>query len=176
MEALRFTVERSDSPVGRPLREAFLAELGARYPGFDPARAPSAEPDELAAPHGAFLVGHAKDEPVACGALKRLDARTAEVKGLYVAPALRGRGAGRALMAALERHAAGLGYRELRLDVGAHQPEALALYHALGWREIADYNANPYAAYWFAKALPPRACGEETGGDGGSTLPSSGAG
>jgi hypothetical protein len=60
-------------------------------------------------------------------------------------------------MRALERTAAGLGMAGVRLETGTRQPEALALYAALGYRPIAGYG------YWrdsplnrsFEKILPP---------------------
>lgn len=59
----------------------------------------------------------------------------------------------RRLLGALEDAALELGWRTVRLDTGDRQPEALALFRSAGYREIPDYNANPYASYWFAKSL-----------------------
>lgn len=115
--------------------------------------APSADPAELAPPDGTWLVAYEADRPVGCGGIKRLDALAAEVKRVYVRPEARGLGAGRALMRELEAAARGLGFTRLRLDVGASQPEALALYRDLGFSEIGDYNSNPYASYWLQKDL-----------------------
>ena len=39
-----------------------------------------------------------------------------------------------------------------RQNVGK-EPAALQLLRRIGYREIGDYNANPYASYWFEKAL-----------------------
>jgi GNAT superfamily N-acetyltransferase len=78
---------------------------------------------------------------------------TGEVKRVYLAPDARGRGRGRALMEALEEEARGLGLERLRLDTGDQQPEALGLFRNLGFREIDDYNGNPFASYWMEKAL-----------------------
>ena len=44
----------------------------------------------------------------------------------------------------------------MRLDTNAAQPEAVALYHALGYAEIGDYNASPTATHWFQKELQHR--------------------
>jgi len=41
----------------------------------------------------------------------------------------------------------------VRLDTGAEQPHARALYESAGYRSMPDYNANAYASYWFEKAL-----------------------
>jgi hypothetical protein len=35
-------------------------------------------------------------------------------------------------------------------------PEAQALYRSSGYREVDDYNGNPWAAVWFEKRLEPR--------------------
>ena len=53
-------------------------------------------------------------------------------------------------MAALERHAAAHGALVARLETGIYQPEALALYRALGYRErppFADYRLDPLSVF-----------------------------
>ena len=90
-----------------------------------------------------------------CGATKRLDENTAEVKRLYVDPTTRARGVGRRLLAALEDRARETGLAGTRLDTGDNQPVALALFRAAGYREIPDYNGNPYATYWMENRLQP---------------------
>src|SRR5437588_5995703 len=97
--ALRIRAERSDGAAGRELIGAFTREIAELYPGWHPGIGPSASPEDLAAPDGAFLVAYVGDEAAGCGALKRLDPRTAEVKRLYVLPAARGRGLARRLLA-----------------------------------------------------------------------------
>ena len=77
----------------------------------------------------------------------------AEIKRMWVAPAARRRGLGRRLLAALEDAARAAGHRHVVLDTSSGQPEALAMYRALGYLEVPDYNGNPYAAHWFEKAL-----------------------
>ena len=41
----------------------------------------------------------------------------------------------------------------MRLDTGANQPHAEALYLSAGVREIADYNDNPGASFWGEKHI-----------------------
>ena len=41
----------------------------------------------------------------------------------------------------------------MRLDTGASQPHARALYESAGYRDVPDYNDNPYAAYHGEKVL-----------------------
>ena len=90
---------------------------------------------------------------MAGGALKRLGRDEAEIKRMYVVPAARGRGLARGLLAAMEDAARDLGYERVRLDTGATQPHAKALYRSAGYRDIPDYNDNPYGAYRGEKLL-----------------------
>jgi GNAT superfamily N-acetyltransferase len=72
---------------------------------------------------------------------------------MYVVPEARGRGLARRLLEALEDAARATGHRVARLDTGARQPHARALYESAGYRAIGDYNGNPYAVFWGEKAL-----------------------
>jgi GNAT superfamily N-acetyltransferase len=117
------------------------------------ARMPPADAEDFAPPGGAYVVGWADGEPVCGGGLKRLPDGAVEIKRMYVVPASRRRGVARALLGALEDAARELGYSVVRLDTGAKQPHAKALYAASGFVEVGDYNGNPYAAYWGEKRL-----------------------
>jgi GNAT superfamily N-acetyltransferase len=139
--------------VSARLLQGFQDEIAELYPGWTPNSGPSADPSDFAPPGGDFIVARLEGSPAGCAGLKRLDARGAEVKRLYVDPGARGRGVATRLMAALEERARQLGYECLRLDTGAAQPGALALFRSLGYRDIADYNGNPWAAYWLEKRL-----------------------
>jgi hypothetical protein len=46
-----------------------------------------------------------------------------------------------------------LGEQAIGCATGDRQPEALTLFLALGYREIPDYNGNPYATYWMEKSI-----------------------
>jgi GNAT superfamily N-acetyltransferase len=142
-----------DGPDGRRLMSAYVADISARYPGWTPTIGPSAEPHELIAPHGRFVVAYADERPAGCGAVKRLDCTSAEIKRLYVAPETRGAGMSRLILARLEEVALEGGHAVARLDTGNRQPEALALFRSAGYHEIPDYNGNTFASYWFEKAL-----------------------
>jgi GNAT superfamily N-acetyltransferase len=144
---------RPDDEPGASLLAAFIDEIAGLYPGWDPSQSPSAEPDELAAPNGSFLVAYLDGVPVGCGAFKRLDPETCEVKRVYVSPEARGSGVARRMLAALEDGARELGFRRVQLDTGANQEGAAVLFRSAGYAPIDDYNANPWATYWFEKDL-----------------------
>ena len=145
--------ERADAPAGRALLVAYIADATTRIGEWDETRTPPAGAEAMAPPDGAFLVAYLAGEPVGCAGLVRLDEETGEVKRMYVAPAARRRGLARALLTRLEEAALAAGYARVRLDTSAGQPEARALYEAMGYRRIEAYNDNQYAAHWFEKEL-----------------------
>src|SRR3990170_1635847 len=96
-----------DSVDARACIAAYLGELDRTFEtGFDPARGPSAEPDELVPPSGLFLLARLDDEAVGCGALKMIVRGVGEIKRMWVAPSARGIGVAQRLLEALEQHAA----------------------------------------------------------------------
>jgi GNAT superfamily N-acetyltransferase len=145
----------ADRPPAADFIEAMVAELVPLYGRVDRAGAPTATPEDFAAPSGMFVMVYDGEMPVAGGGVKRLDAHTAEIKRMYVVPEARGRGLGRVLLTALEDAARELGYKRARLDTGPGQPNARALYLSAGYDEIDDYNGNPVASFWGEKVLEP---------------------
>ena len=144
-------VSAADEPAAG-LIAAMVAEIESLY-GEAVCRGPSATATELGPPGGACVVGFEDGHAVCVGGVKDLGGGVCEIKRMYVAPEARGRGHARALLAALERAARDLGHRVVRLDTGPSQPHAEALYRSAGYREIADYNGNPAAAYWGERRL-----------------------
>lgn len=146
----------ADESPGRELLAAMTTELDTLYAEIEGnLHSLPATPEQMAPPEGCFLLLYRGGEPIACGGLKRLSAETGEIKRMYVVPSARGAGVGRRLLDELEARAEAIGYRRLRLDTGAEQPAARAIYEAAGYRPIPDYNGNPYASHWFEKGLQP---------------------
>jgi GNAT superfamily N-acetyltransferase len=137
------------------LLTSYFAEIHAAF-GYDDDFAPPAPPEDFAPPRGQFLVVRDHDgAATGCGAVRLLDPTTAEIKRMWLHPSMRGRGAGWALLTALESAAVELGASRGVLDTNATLTTALALYRAAGWVEVAPYNENGDATHWFAKELRP---------------------
>jgi len=153
--AVQFAACDPRHPDARRAVRAYVTELSERFAGgFDPALSISAADDELTPPAGLFLVATLYSEPVACGALKFHHGAPAEVKRMWVSPAVRSLGLGRRLLAELEAHAAARAVRTLRLETNRALGEAISLYRTAGYREVAPFNDEPYADHWFEKTLP----------------------
>jgi GNAT superfamily N-acetyltransferase len=122
-----------DAVAGRPLKDGLTTT-----------------PADFSPPGGVYLVGFFDGVAACGGGIKALGDHTAELKRVYVQPPFRGRGAARALLEALEDAARGLGYHAMRLD----SPSASwPMYLSAGYRQVADYNDNPYADFWGEKQL-----------------------
>jgi GNAT superfamily N-acetyltransferase len=132
-----------DHPDAARLVEEVQGEYVVRYGGRDET---PIEPSYFHAPAGAFFVGYVEDSPVVTGAWRRRSdvevdgsTLTAEVKRMYVAPSVRGRGLARAMLAHLELTAREAGVEVIVLETGIKQPEALALYTSSGYTSIPGF-------------------------------------
>lgn len=126
------------SSVAQELIAALNAELSKQYPE-EGATHFRLDPDEVAEGNGAFLVALRDNEPLGCGAVRRIEERSGELKRMYIRPQARGLGIGRALLAALEAEARALGLTRLLLETGTRQTEALGLYRQAGFLDIPAY-------------------------------------
>jgi GNAT superfamily N-acetyltransferase len=153
---IEFRDANVETGPGLALLDGMRAEIAQMYSGLDLEgdHMPKAGPAELSPPGGGFIVGWAGADAVCCGGFKRLEDGICEIKRMYVAPAVRGRGVARALLHELERRARERGYRTARLDTGPAQGHARALYESEGYASIGNFNANPVATFFGEKRLP----------------------
>jgi DNA-binding MarR family transcriptional regulator/GNAT superfamily N-acetyltransferase len=147
------------TPVGPATAEAracllrYAAELQEKFPeGYDIGT--------LTAPAdvtGTMLLAREGGRAVGCGLWIRLSPATAELRHLWIAPPARGLGLGRRLLTALETDAAGSGITTMRLGTHGTLTEAIGLYRAAGYAQIAHYSDSPYNQLTFEKPLPATA-------------------
>ena len=148
-----------DHPDVQKLIDEVQQEYVHRYGGKD---ATPVDVSEFAAPRGTFVVGYLDGVAVACGGWRAHEpgpefaAGDAELKRMYVVPAVRGQGLSRVLLAELERRAIAAGRRRLVLETGTRQPEAIALYLSSGYTEIPRFGLHRCSprSRCFAKVLP----------------------
>jgi DNA-binding MarR family transcriptional regulator/GNAT superfamily N-acetyltransferase len=147
-------VEDPRSPDGHWCLQQYFDELSRRFDaGFDPARSSVPDAGEMAPPTGLFLIARLRGAPVGCGGLLLHDDEPPEIKRMWVAPASRGLGLGRRLLAELEHHARASGANTVRLDTNRNLAEAIAMYRSSGYEEIPRFNDERYAHHWFEKRL-----------------------
>ena len=151
---VRFAIEDPTTPDARWCFDQYFAELDARFEaGFDPALSISADARELTPPAGILLIARLRDRPVGCAALKFHVDAPAELKRMWITPAVRGLGLGRRLLGEMEQHAREAGVAVLRLETNRSLSEAITLYRRAGYVEVAAFNEEPYAHHWFEKHL-----------------------
>ncbi len=143
------------SPDANRLIAALNAELRKTFP--EPGATHfSLNASQVADGDGAFLIAYIDDAAVGCGAVRRLDETTAELKRMYVDPSVRGRGIGRALIEALEREALHLGVTRIVLETGTRLASAIRLYERAGYARIplyGEYVSSPDTSVCFGKSL-----------------------
>jgi len=129
--------DRYDDPV-----EDFVLKLG---------------PEEVVPGHGAIVVAWADEEAVGCGAVRLIDAETAELKRMYVVPDCRRQGLAGAILRFLEDRARALGATRVVLETVVDPPAAVALYRAAGYTETPKF--GPYVeseiSFCMSKSFEP---------------------
>jgi putative acetyltransferase len=137
METL--TIEQATSATAdvRALVGELDAALLLDYP---PEQRHGLSVDAIFQPHIRFFVARLDGAAAGCGGVALFDG-FAEVKRMYVRPALRGRGVAATLLARLEAEARAAGQAIVRLETGDRQHEAMRLYERAGFRRCAAFGA-----------------------------------
>lgn len=93
---------------------------------------------------GQVLIARLGEEIVGCVALLREEGHPLEIGKMVVAPELRGRGLGRAIMVAAIEHARALGDTTVFLASSTRLAPAIALYESLGFTHLTREEAGEF--------------------------------
>jgi putative acetyltransferase len=143
-------------PEVQALLKAHLAGMQAHSP---PGSVHALEPDGLRIPDVSLYAVWGGDDLMAIGALKKVDATTAEIKSMRTAAAHLRRGAAAFLLEHLMTLALARGYHRLSLETGsgpAFEP-ALALYRRYGFENgqaFGGYAASPFNQFMHLQLCP----------------------
>jgi putative acetyltransferase len=101
------------------------------------------------------IVFYADDIAAGCGAFKKFDNSTVEIKRMFVLPHFRGKGIAGKILKELEVWAAAEGNKTAVLETGIKQPEAIRLYEKSGYNRIHNYGqyANVATSVCMSKNL-----------------------
>ena len=123
--------EPLDAPESRQLLHALDDYLNSLYRPEDnfldlPA-------DDTTEDRGTFLVARRDGAAVGCGAVRRIEPATGEIKRMFVTAPCAGTGVGGRILAALEAWARSAGMTRLVLEAGDRQEAAIRLYERCGF-------------------------------------------
>ena len=132
----------ADADSVRRIVFAVLEEYGLR-PDPDGVDADLVDPAAYyRAPGGSFFVlTTGESEVVGCGGLYPLTTEEAEIRKMYLLPAVRGLGLGKRLLERLIETARAAGFRRVSLETASVLREAIALYQRRGFVP-ADHEPN----------------------------------
>ena len=85
------------------------------------------------------VVAYHEDKPVGCGAFKKLDDTTIEIKRMYVDPEFRQMHIGSKILEELENWGAEWNFKKVVLETGKLQPVAIKLYEKKNYKPISNY-------------------------------------
>lgn len=141
-----------EHPVQEELATLHARHTAAMHEDTPPESIHMLPADALAAPGIAFYVMREAGAPVGMGAIKRIDARHAEIKSMHVLVELRGRGLARMMLGHLITEARAAGYGRLSLETGSQASfePARALYLSAGFIEcppFEGYKPDPNSTF-----------------------------
>lgn len=145
------TIDR-ESPLGPDLGLLMQRHTADMHADTPPESIHMMDAGQLAIPEVAFYVLRDASQPIAMGALKRIDARHAEIKSMHVLREARGRGVSLRMLDHLLAEARAVGFTRLSLETGV-QPTfvaARALYAKAGFTEcppFEGYSDDPNSVF-----------------------------
>lgn len=153
---LRIVRDDLTHPALHALLAEHLADMHAHSP---PESVHALDLARLRAPGISFWSAWDGDTLLGCAALRELDPRHGEIKSMRTPRALRGRGAGRALLDYLLAEARARGYARLSLETGTAPVFAPAhrLYASAGFVDcgpFGDYGPDPFSRFMTLSLAP----------------------
>jgi ribosomal protein S18 acetylase RimI-like enzyme len=109
----------------------------------------AALPGPYGPPRGEIILAFAEGQVVACGSLRELEPKVADIKRVYVRADHRGPGFGPRLTQALLDRARELGYERVRVDTLPSMAAAIEFYQEMGFVPIPAYWPHPVAGALF---------------------------
>lgn len=85
------------------------------------------------------VIAYIDTKPVGIGAIKHYDAKTMEVKRMFVLSSFRGQKIANAILDELEKWTVELGYQSCILETSTRLPSAVKLYERTGYTRIDNY-------------------------------------
>ncbi len=140
--------------LSRPQVHELLREhLENMYELSPPEQGFALDLSKLRVPEITFWTVWQDDELIGCGALKELSPGHEEIKSMRTPVALRGKGAGRAILCQIISVARERGYSKLNLETGTHPAfePAQNLYRSQGFKEsgpFASYRPDPHSIFF----------------------------
>jgi putative acetyltransferase len=151
-EQLTIGVERPDQADVHALLLSVRTWSDGLYP---PESRHGLDLEAYAHPDVALFIAREGGVLLGCGAYRLQGDGSAEVKSMFVMPGARGRGIGRAILAAIEDAVRGR-VTTLRLETGIKQDAAIRLYESAGFRRrgpFGSYRDDPLSVF-MEKPLP----------------------
>jgi GNAT superfamily N-acetyltransferase len=141
-------IRSADDPealaIAKRLIRAHFAANSSAHDDASSERIVAALPEPYVPPRGGLWVAYVDGLGCGCAALREIDQETAEVKRMYVDPAMRGNGIARVLANHVIEQAKTIGYKRLRLGTLESMKPAQALYESLGFQSIPAYRPDEF--------------------------------
>jgi len=85
------------------------------------------------------VVAYSNNLPIGCGAIKKLNSNSMEIKRMFVPESMRGKGIASAILNELENWTKELGFEKCVLETSNKMHDAIGLYTKCGYKIIPNY-------------------------------------